>query len=52
MANLTIELILLTVVLVDFGVTLTANIYSQSLKEIQREREFCRESKSNPYCIF
>ena len=52
MTNLTIEIILLILVLVNFGAILTANIYSQSLKEIQRNRQFCRESISNPYCIF
>ena len=46
------ELILLIVVLVNFGAILTAKIYSQSVKEIQRERLFCDEYISNPYCIF
>ena len=50
--NLAIELILLIVVLVDFGTILKAKIYSQSVKEIQRKRLFCSESISNPYCIF
>ena len=52
MTNLTIKLLLLILVLVNFGAILTANIYSKSLKEIQRKRQFCRESISNPYCIF
>ena len=52
MSNLAIELLLLIVVLVNFGAILTANIYSKSLKDIQRKRQFCRESISNPYCIF
>jgi len=52
MTNLAIELILLIVVLVNFGVITTAKIYSQSLKEIQHKRFFCSESISNPYCIF
>jgi len=52
MTNLAIELLLLILVLVNFGAILTANIYSKSLKEIQRKRQFCRESISNPYCIF
>ena len=52
MTNIAIELILLIVVLVNFGAILTANIYSQSLKEIERKREFCRESIINSYCIF
>ena len=52
MTNLTIELLLRSVVLVNVGAILTAKIYSQSLKEIQRKRLFCSESRSNPYCVF
>ncbi len=52
MTNLVIELILLIVVLVNFGAILTAKIYSESVKEIQRKRLFCSESKSNSYCVF
>ena len=52
MTNLAIELLLLTVVLVNFGAILTAKIYSQSVKEIQHKRLFCSESISNPYCVF
>ena len=52
MTNLAIELLLLIVVLVNFGAILIAKIYSQSVKEIQRKRLFCSESISNPYCIF
>ena len=44
MTNLAIELLLLIVVLVNFGAILTAKIYSQSVKEIQRKRLFCSES--------
>ncbi len=52
MANLAIELLLLIIVLVNFGMILTAKIYSQSVKEIQLRRLFCSESISNPYCVF
>ena len=52
MTNLAIDLLLLIVVLVNFGAILTANIYSKLVKEIQRKRLFCNESISNPYCIF
>ena len=52
MTNLAIELVLLIVVLVNFGGILTAKIYSHSVKEIQRKRFLCSESISNPYCIF
>ena len=51
MTILAIELLLLTVVLANCGAILTANIYSQSVREIQRKRLFCSESISNPYCI-
>ena len=51
MTRLAIELLLLIVVLVNFGAILTAKIYSQSVKEIQRKRLFCSESISNPYCV-
>jgi len=52
MTNLAIEIILLIVVLVNFGAILTAKIYSQSLKEIQRKRLFCSESIGYSYCVF
>ena len=52
MTNLAIELLLLIIVLVNFGALLTAKIYSQSVKEIQCKRFFCSESIGNPYCIF
>ena len=50
--NLAIELLLLIVVLVNFGAILTAKIYSESVKEIQLKRLFCSDSISNPYCVF
>ena len=46
MSNLAIELLLLIVVLVNFGAILTAKIYSQSVKEIKCKRLFCSESIS------
>ena len=52
MTNLTIELILLIIVLVNFGAILTAKIYLQLVKEIQHKRLFCSESIGNPDCIF
>ena len=51
MTNLAIELLVLTVVLVNFGVILSANIYSKSVKEFKRNRLFCSKSFSNPYCV-
>ena len=52
MTNLSIELLVLIIVLVNFGAILTTKIYSQSVKEIQLKRLFCSESISNPYCVF
>ena len=52
MTNLAIELHFLIVALANFGAILTAKIYSQSVKEIERKRLFCSESLSNPYCVF
>jgi len=52
MTNFGVEFLLLSVVFVNFGKILTAKIYLQSVKEIQRKRLFCSESISNPYCIF
>ena len=51
MTNLAIEILLLAVVLVNFGAILTANIYSKSVKEFKRNKLFCSKSFSNPYCI-
>jgi len=51
MTNLAIELLILTVVLVNFGAILTANIYSESIEKFKRNRLFCTKSFSNPYCI-
>ena len=52
MTNLAIDLLLLIIVLVNFGAILTAKIYSQSVKEIQLRRLFWNESVGNPYYIF
>ena len=52
MTNLAIELLLLIVVLVNFGAIFTAKMYSQPVKEIYRKRLFCSESISHPYCVF
>ena len=51
MYNLAIELLMLTVVLVNFRVIIATNSYLQSVKEIQHKRLFCSESISNQYCI-
>ena len=51
MTNLSIEILVLTVLLVNLGAILTANIYLKSIKELKRKQLFCGKSLSNPYCI-
>ena len=51
MTNLSIEILVLTVLLVNFGAILTSNIYIKSVRELQRKKLFCGKSFSNPYCI-
>ena len=51
MTNLVIDLLVFTVVLVNFGAILTANIYSESIEKFKRNILFCNKSFSNPYCI-
>ena len=52
MTNLAIELLVLTVVLVNFGAILTANIYSKSVKEFKLNRLFCSKSLGDSYCMW
>ena len=51
MTNLATVLLVLTVILINFGAILTANIYSKSLEEHKLNRLFCRKSFSNSHCI-
>ena len=51
MTNLSLEILVLTVLLINLGAILTSNIYLKSIKELQRKRLFCGKSLSNPYCI-
>ena len=51
MTNLSIEILVLTVLLVNLGAILTANIYDSATRESERRRLFCGKSLSNPYCI-
>ena len=51
MTNLSVEILFLTVLLVNLGAILTANIYLKSIKELERKKLFCGKSFSNPYCI-
>ncbi len=51
MTNLSLVLLVLTVLLVNLGAILTVNIYIRSIKELQRRQLFCGKSLTNPYCI-
>ena len=51
MTNLSVEILVLTVLLINLGAILTSNIYLKSIKEFHRKRLFCGKSLSNPYCI-
>ncbi len=51
MTNLSMLILFSTVMLVNLGALLTANIYIKSIKELQRKQLFCGKSLSNPYCI-
>ncbi len=51
MTNIAIQILVLIAVLVNTGVILTAYIYSKSIKDLKRNRLFCSQSFSNPYCI-
>jgi len=51
MTNLALEILVLTVVLVNLGEILTSNIYDGSKRSLQRKKLFCGNSLSNPYCI-
>ena len=51
MTNLSVEILVLTVLLINLGAILTSNIYLKSIKELHRKRLFCGKSLSNPYCI-
>ena len=52
MTNLAIELLLLTVVLVNFGAILTANIYSKSVKELNAINYFVVNLSAIPFALF
>ena len=51
MTNLGLELLILTVLLIYFGVSMTQNFYQQCIRAHIRKNIFCVKSKSNPYCI-
>jgi len=52
MTNLGLELLILTVLLIYFGVFMTQSIYKQyEKKNYLRKTIFCSKSQSDPYCI-
>ena len=51
MTNLGLELLILTVVLIYFGIFMTQNFYQQVMRAKLRKNIFCVKSQSNPYCI-
>ena len=50
MTNLGLELLILTVLLIYFGVFMTQNFYKQGIRAHLRKNIFCVKSQSNPYC--
>ena len=51
MTNLGLELLILTMLLIYFGVFMTQNIYDQYEKAYLRKIIYCSKSQSDPYCI-
>ena len=51
MTNLGLELLILTVLLIYFGVFMTQSIYRKYEKAYLSKTIFCSKSQSDPYCI-
>ena len=51
MTNIGLELLILMVLLIYFGIYMTQNFYQQSKRAYLRKNIFCVKSQSNPYCI-
>ena len=51
MTNLGLELLILIVLLIYFGVYMTQNIYDQYEKAYVRKTVFFSKSQIDPYCI-
>ena len=51
MTNLGLELLILTVLIIYFGVFMTQSIYKQYEKAYLRKNIFCSKSESDPYCL-
>ncbi len=51
MTNLGLDLLILTVLLIYFGVFITQNFYQKGMRTHLSKNIFCFKSQSNPYCI-
>ncbi len=51
MTNLSLEILISTILLINLGVILTFNIYLNSIKELKRKQLYCGKSSTNPYSI-
>ena len=51
MTNLVLEILILTVLLIYFGVFMTQSIYKKYEKAYLHKTIFCSKSQSDPYCI-
>ena len=51
MTNLGLELLILSVSIIYFGVFMTQNFYEKGKRAYLRKNIFCSKSLANPYCI-
>ena len=51
MTNLGLELLILTMLIIYFGIFITKNIYEKSEKAFLRKKYFCSKSQGGAYCI-
>ena len=50
MTKLGLEILILNVLLIYFGVFMTQNFYKKGIGSHLRKNIFCVKSQSNPYC--
>tara|TARA_B100000401_G_scaffold37749_1_gene22312 strand:+ start:235 stop:399 length:165 start_codon:yes stop_codon:yes gene_type:complete len=50
MTNLGLELLILTVLLIYFGVFMKQSFYKQGIRAHLCKKNFCVKSQSDPYC--
>ena len=51
MTKLGLELLILTVLLIYYGIFMTQNFYQQFIRANLRKNIFCVKPQSNPYCV-